>query len=385
MIRAFRNYWLVSFVLVALVPDSRALAQEPDYIGIAVMYGEARHNILQTEIMNDAGRRLGRSAGNRATASPTSAWPAHIGAADVDGHVFTIAELAAMQGSDPARMRAMLEGRLVTVQGPAAAPGRSEKGVRLADPDSGYGVWAYFGTSAQPPAQGEQVRLRGIADLRRRGYLTLGQPELLRSAPVPAARSGHQASAAVAVDVVVPDYRALAFASTKATTTRVASALADSLAPSLAAGRSRQELEQLIAGGELQRDFARVLGDIGFSPNDFADVFTGVLVLSWQVANGIEETDAAQKRGVVVIRDRLREALARMPWLPGLSDDDKQMLAESMVVGAMLIAARYQQGARSGDAGLLSAARADAQAMIQQSVGLDLQRMMLGATGFQVR
>lgn len=156
--------------------------------------------------------------------------------------------------------------------------------------------------------------------------------------------------------------------------------LAAKLEGALRAGTSRDDLLRLLNGGELQRTFAQLLGNYGFSNNDLADVFTGVSVIGWQIAN--DRSDIEEKLGYQKIRANFAQTLADADWVKKLDDASKQTVADGASTGMMLILARYQNAKTTRNAQETAQAGRDAQALLVELLNQDPKAYHLTAQGF---
>lgn len=366
-------------LISAAVP---ATASAQDYMGMAELYGQGVVNILGTEIRND-GIRQSMGGVKGSTPAPGTVWPRNISDASVKSHVFTVDELAAMRYSDDARAKRLLDGQEISVTGVVERDDRSDRSFSMRAGDANYRVWASWPRGTYTvPASGTVVTLRGVADLKRRTSVNMASPKLTlgRKAPGPADPSAAPTAGAAAG---AADYGALTFRTSGAVTRDLASKFADTLAPSLSAGYSRKDIEDLVNSGRLQTTFASLLKPYGFSDRDMADVMASHLIMSWQIANNHPED--GPRSGVLAVRGEVREALARAGWVQGLSDAEKQAFSETLAVGTMLIAARYLDGREAGDRAMVAAAAQDAQAMVRGYGNVDLTRLKLTAKGFEPR
>lgn len=239
-----------------------------------------------------------------------------------------------------------------------------------------------FGMSIFNSANHSAVHLAGTTAVN--GAIDASARRAARSGPGVAGRSTPGATAS-RYEVVPAATELLRFRSSNRVTQVVHQDLVDTLAPALAAGYRPEDLQQVLAGGELQRGFANALRDYGYSERDLGDVLTGVLVLNWQVANATADLSAQQRRGVDVLREGVRSALLGSDWLPRLHDADKQQIAETLALSSMLIAVRYQDAVRRGDRAAADLSSRDARDLIREATGSDLRGLILTGNGLQSR
>lgn len=368
-----RTLTLLSLALGFITP---AAAQGVDFMYLAQQYGDNVFTTLHTEIMNST---IQISGSQTVQAPRATAWPEHISEATLADHVFSIDELIAMRYADHDRMRALLDGRTITVQGVVERAPRADTSFRLVNPwDGGYDVWAYWRTPAFAlPEHGSVVTLQGVVAMERRTYLTIRGGTLvdrpqLSSTPQPAT-----------ITPAAPDYAALTFTKSPAVSAALAESLGDMLVGSLAAGVTREDMVEVIRGGRLQHTFAALLEPFGFTDTDLADVMASHLVMSWQIAN--DHPEDGPRAGVISVRDEVREALANAGWVSGLTDAEKHAFSETVVVGTMLIVARYIHGMETADRSIMAAAGEDARALVLGYGGPDLTLLDLTERGFSTR
>lgn len=357
------------------------LASAQDYMNMVQAYGNAHVNMLQIQILTETYRVPGGSS----TTPPTEpqVWPAHITQEAVATHQFTVDELYAMRHADLGRMRDWLHDRTITVQGLVQRSARADTSFRLQSFSGvGYSVWAYWPRGGvQLPDHGSTVAVRGVAEIERQNSLNMTDPEMLPAMAAPAPTVAAEAAASGTLSL--PDHAALVFRRSSAVTEALAELLADTLAPALNSGHGRQDLVDLIIGGELQRAFAQALAPYGFSDQDLADVLASHLLMSWQVANDYPED--GPRSGVLAVREAVRDSLALAAW-PGMLDDaQKQVFADTLVVGTMIIALRYLDGLQRQDRSAVELAMLDAQDLVRGYVDLDLTAFDLTEAGFVPR
>ncbi|MBX3143295.1 MAG: hypothetical protein KF813_06050 [Trueperaceae bacterium] len=367
---------LAALTLVALAFTSPARAQGVDFMYLAQQYGDNVFNILHTEIMNSTIQIAGTPTSQPAR---ETVWPAHISEANFRDHVFTIDELIAMRYADHDRLRAMLDGQTITVQGVVERAPRADSSFRIVSPtDGGYNVYAFWRRlDFALPEHGSVVTLRGtVDDMRRRSYFSIANGSFVDA---PLVTSSTQTTIAPAA----ADYAALSFSKSAEVSAAVAETMGDALVGSLAEGVTRQQMVDIIRGGQLQHTFAALLEPYGFTDTDLADVMASHLVMSWQIAN--DHPEDGPREGVLAVRDGVREALASAGWVSGLTDAEKHAFSETVVVGTMLIVARYIHGMETADRSIMAEAGADARTLVMTYGGPDLTQFDLTEQGFVSR
>jgi hypothetical protein len=153
-----------------------------DYMGMAELYGQGVVNSLGNQIRS-AGIRSSMGEGGRtsggATSGSAASWPTHITAGSVGSHVFTVDELMAMNAADSSRMRQMLEGRKIRVNGTVVHPPTVGNAINLVD-GSGrrFQVFASFRDGRGKPQAGARVTIEGTVDRVRRTTMNLRNPRV---------------------------------------------------------------------------------------------------------------------------------------------------------------------------------------------------------------
>lgn len=179
--------------------------------------------------------------------------------------------------------------------------------------------------------------------------------------------------------VNVPPNRAAGFipnaSATRAARERLATALA-----ALQPATSRATILQELNSGVIQAEFARQLRAARMTPHDMADVMTGFLVTSWEVASGKDA--APQALGYSALRNALRAEMAADPAWKALSSAQKQDAAETMTVLAMLALATRQSLALHKDQAGQEQLRAGVRDAVQASYGVDLSSVEFTQAGF---
>lgn len=142
------------------------------------------------------------------------------------------------------------------------------------------------------------------------------------------------------------------------------------------------------AGAEVRALFAQdLLGMIaaplarmGLSSEDVADAITIYWIAAYDASHGIigQETDPTLARGA---RAQIGRLVAGMPQLAGAGDAEKQDLADTMLLQALLIEAMMQTAA-DGNAVSIQAASDQVHRDAAQLIGTDLRKVELTAAGF---
>ena len=185
----------------------------------------------------------------------------------------------------------------------------------------------------------------------------------------------HQPKSADTRQVSPAEVKTLAF---KPSATRRRANLASFVAKSRASDPvGAAAMEQLFASTDVLAQLDEELAKQGLSVANVADAYTIWWITVWEAANGVS-SDTPQGT-IDAVKGQAARALLAVPAFTGASDADKQNLAESLLVQAMLLDAMndsYREDATLGPQ-LRSAAAQGARGM-----GLDLSAMTLTADGF---
>lgn len=372
--------WAILAMLVSL--PSAVMAQGYDYMGMVEQYNWNLQNTLQTEIMNDAGRRamnLSRGRKNQTGRKVAATWPAHISERDVASRIFTVDELSTMRQANERRLRAMIDRKVISVQGTVKRTRGKNSFNVIGAGGEGQRVWAYWRRGFKLPADGSAVALRGVIDMRRRNSFTLSEARFI-NVPPPKQQPQQQAKTAPAAPSSSTDLR---FTPDPSVTRKVNQQLAQAIAPALAPGRTTTELQKLFDSGQLQAAFRKILSSQNFSERDLGDVIAGHLIALWQVAN--DRQDINEPKGYQAIRSGIHGAMRTGGWAGQLSDAQKQTYAEIIGTGSMLVIARYIDAKQGNDAAKLALSKQDARQFVKKHAGMDLTQFDLNATGFAKR
>lgn len=179
--------------------------------------------------------------------------------------------------------------------------------------------------------------------------------------------------------VNVPPNRAAGFTpnagATRAARERLATALA-----AVQPATSRATILRELNSGVVQAEFARQLRAARMTPHDMADVMTGFLVTTWEVASGKDAVP--QVLGYNALRNALRAEMAADPAWKALSSAQKQDAAETMTVLAMLALATRESLALHKDQARQEQLRAGVRDAVQAVYGVDLSSVEFTQAGF---
>ncbi|MCK8786028.1 hypothetical protein M0638_16750 [Roseomonas sp. NAR14] len=141
-----------------------------------------------------------------------------------------------------------------------------------------------------------------------------------------------------------------------------------------------EPLRRVLETGAPWQEFDALLLRYGYSPRNLADVMTAYYIVAWEVVNGADAS--MQTAAIAAARGQFLNVLLSDPGLPGRTDAQKQVTAETLAFLTVFMAALHHQAAQAGpDSANLNAVRE----MVYQHVraqGLDLRRVRLTGSGF---
>jgi hypothetical protein len=141
---------------------------------------------------------------------------------------------------------------------------------------------------------------------------------------------------------------------------------------------SRPQWEKLMADNAMLRDFDNLMASYGYSRLNFADDVAMLLTACWETASG-RDASAAQVRGA---RDQMRGIARTNPALRGMSNEQRQELAESIAYQVLFLYAAKLGADRSGDIAQLAEVRSSA-AQAARQYGIDVSQTTLTDRGFR--
>ncbi|MFC4729877.1 DUF6683 family protein [Coralloluteibacterium thermophilus] len=144
-------------------------------------------------------------------------------------------------------------------------------------------------------------------------------------------------------------------------------------------GRGRDEMLDTLESGVLQREYARVLADAGYSPHNMGDVHAAFLIYAWAIVHG-HDRPVPQGAYDAVRATLARGVQARGDAIPAMPAADLQSSAESFAVLTLLAAAAWKESGGEDAARLR-----DGLAAVCERLGVDVRRVALTERGFVQR
>lgn len=158
-----------ALALAALLPAAPLVAQGVDFMNT---FNAANRAAVET------GRTTALGGTRPGSPSSPRVWPA-FDEAHVEARVFTLHELKDMAFVDRWRASALLEGRVIIVEGIAGRRTRAGTAMSLTAPDAPYAVRGEWSQAAAIPTEGTPLRLRGRVRQVAASMLYMDSPEIL--------------------------------------------------------------------------------------------------------------------------------------------------------------------------------------------------------------
>jgi hypothetical protein len=146
------------------------------------------------------------------------------------------------------------------------------------------------------------------------------------------------------------------------------------------AGGRRAALEAEFARADVVGEYRRMIARHGYDPLDLGHNVAAFLILQWETATGHTVT-APQMRGTA---RQVERVLGTAGAVAGMSDGDKQAVADALAYQALLGVEVARRLRASGDAAALARLREGVH-RTQRALGWDFERLALGPEGFVPR
>ena len=141
------------------------------------------------------------------------------------------------------------------------------------------------------------------------------------------------------------------------------------------------DLERLLSSMDLIGEVGKAMQGYGLDPHNVADAYTVWWIAAWAVANGVDSPDDAATYQAVQMQ--ARGALANTSNFANVTDADRQQLAETLMVQAVLLDS-VNDDLRETDPATLKQIGANARKGAKD-MGVDLDTMVLTREGFKPR
>jgi hypothetical protein len=138
------------------------------------------------------------------------------------------------------------------------------------------------------------------------------------------------------------------------------------------------QVKQIFDSTDVINQIGQKMATVGLKSNNLADAYAVYWTNAWLGAHG--RSDSLSKTQMMAIRNQVAEVLLKVPQLSAATDPQKQEIAETLLVQALLISISTD-GSKSDPA--LSAQVQKVIAQGAKSFGLDLYQMTLTAQGFR--
>lgn len=146
-------------------------------------------------------------------------------------------------------------------------------------------------------------------------------------------------------------------------------------------GEHRQRLEAALL--ELLKDYEHLLdeNDEQRSKNNLAGAFNFLFLSSYRVLKNGEELSEEQRESML---EQINASIAMRLKERRLSDREKQELYESVVLSGSIIRGLYNEGRDKGRAEQLKSARELARALLEQLMGLTIEKVRLDGNAVRI-
>lgn len=139
-----------------------------------------------------------------------------------------------------------------------------------------------------------------------------------------------------------------------------------------------RQLAEAMERADPVANWSQIVAADGLRSGDVADAFAAYWLLNWAMANG-REGNRAQ---VLAVRDQTRSILASNPHHAGLSEAQRQEMAETFMLNFLIQHAAYSDAMKRGDQATMRRLGDAAVVRFRGEMGLDLRRLQLGNAGF---
>ena len=167
----------------------------------------------------------------------------------------------------------------------------------------------------------------------------------------------------------------LAFTPSADVTRKVHESFARQLAPN--DSKKRGQFLKILNSGQLQREYNKLVRQVGLTNNNVADAATAYLVANWQI---VHKQNDGNRTATQAQRRKMENALALNSKIQAMSNAKKQEFAQSLQLLTILAIAAYQENQRTGNTKNQQQLR---QNIIQanRKIGVDLQKLKLTNQG----
>jgi hypothetical protein len=138
------------------------------------------------------------------------------------------------------------------------------------------------------------------------------------------------------------------------------------------------QVKQIFDSTDVINQIGQKMATVGLKSNNLADAYAVYWTNAWLGAHG--RSDNLSKAQMMAVQNQVAEVLLKVPQLSAATDPQKQEIAETLLVQALLISISTD-GSKSDPA--LSAQVQKVIAQGAKSFGLDLYQMTLTAQGFR--
>jgi hypothetical protein len=138
------------------------------------------------------------------------------------------------------------------------------------------------------------------------------------------------------------------------------------------------QVKQIFDSTDVINQIGQKMATVGLKSNNLADAYAVYWTSAWLGARG--RSDSLPKTQMIAVRNQVAEVLLKVPQLAAATDTQKQEIAETLLVQALLISISTD-GSKSDPAVSEQVQKVIAQGA--KSFGLDLYQMTLTDQGFR--
>jgi hypothetical protein len=143
--------------------------------------------------------------------------------------------------------------------------------------------------------------------------------------------------------------------------------------------QAAQQYDEVLARNDPVRNWATLVADEGFHPGDVAEALASYWMLNYLIANGLSDGPSGSGRAVA---QQVRGILARNSAFAGLSEAQRQELAELFMLNFLTQQAAYSEAVKTRDTDLKRRLGEAAVNRFRRELGIDLGTLTLTPQGF---
>lgn len=139
-----------------------------------------------------------------------------------------------------------------------------------------------------------------------------------------------------------------------------------------------RELDATLSSGNAISSWSGIVRSDGLRSGDVVDAITAYWMLNWVIANQADNN----RQQMQAVRNQVRSVVANSPTLAALSNDERQEMAEALVLNFLVQHAAYGNAMQAGDRTMMRRLGDAAVTRFRNEMGLDLRQLRLTDQGF---